>query len=248
VAGLVDGEGCFTLIERTNKECVHRSFAMRLSVEMADKARPLLDMLHQRLGGTLHRRKARTERNSGCTIWNVHTRAALPILEAMHPHLIVKQEQCRLAIAACRMMIDKPIGFEATVGVLKELISELNQRGPANELPNGWFARVVDGTWITPQGDLCEKAGLGLFKGPWPQAGILRNGAAYPLPQSEHPTIESESGLWHTPVARDFKGYTKRDGESICNQLRKIYGGSGRPNPTWLAWLMGYPEGWLDLP
>jgi hypothetical protein len=53
---------------------------------------------------------------------------------------------------------------------------------------------------------------------------------------------------WRTPVARDFKGYTKRDGISICNQLREIYGGTGRANPTWLAWLMGFPGDWCSTP
>lgn len=51
---------------------------------------------------------------------------------------------------------------------------------------------------------------------------------------------------WLTPTARDWKGYTKREGESICNQLRRLYGGTGKPNPRWLAWLMGYEtEAWV---
>jgi DNA (cytosine-5)-methyltransferase 1 len=46
------------------------------------------------------------------------------------------------------------------------------------------------------------------------------------------------------PVARDHKGYTHRYRETICNLLREIYGGSGRPNPRWIEWLMGFPPGW----
>lgn len=58
-------------------------------------------------------------------------------------------------------------------------------------------------------------------------------------------TSDRGSTLWHTPLTRDHKGYSTRDGESICNQLRKLYGGSGKPNPKWLAWLMGYEmEAW----
>lgn len=52
--------------------------------------------------------------------------------------------------------------------------------------------------------------------------------------------------LWFTPTSRDWKGYTKRAGKSICNQLREMYGGSGVPNPRWIAWLMGYPAEWDD--
>jgi hypothetical protein len=51
---------------------------------------------------------------------------------------------------------------------------------------------------------------------------------------------------WLTPLARDWKGYTKRSGESICNQLSRLYGRSGTPNPKWTAWLMGYPPKWDD--
>jgi hypothetical protein len=54
--------------------------------------------------------------------------------------------------------------------------------------------------------------------------------------------------LWRTPLARDWKGYTNRVGESICNQLRKLHGGNGRPNPIWLAWLMGFPADWFSIP
>jgi len=56
-----------------------------------------------------------------------------------------------------------------------------------------------------------------------------------------------EFGSWLRPCARDWKGYTTRAGESICNQLKSIYGGSGVPNPTWIEWVMGYPAGWTDL-
>ena len=83
------------------------------------------------------------------------------------------------------------------------------------------------------------------FSASWPQAGMMRNGKCY---QREalvrHITVLGCSS-WLTPVARDWKGYKKRAGESICNQLREIYGGSGTPNPNWIEWLMGFPVGWM---
>jgi hypothetical protein len=236
------------VMERTNSECINRSFSVRLSVEMGDKAKPLLKMVHARLGGTLQIRASNNPKHQGRVVWNMHTKNALPVLKALYPHMIVKQEQCRLAIAACRLLADKPLGFGRTVGVIKELISELNRTGQTTPIPGGWFARIVGGVWITPQGNLCEQAGLEPFNGPWPQSGMMRSGVAFPLPQSAHLTCASGSGSWHTPVARDFKGYTKRERESICNQLRALYGGSGRPNPKWLEWLMGFPEGWSEIP
>lgn len=75
------------------------------------------------------------------------------------------------------------------------------------------------------------------------------SGLVYSRFLSSAPRTIGETGSisWRTPVARDFKGYTKRDGESICNQLRSMYGGVGRPNPDWLAWLMGYPVEWSQI-
>jgi hypothetical protein len=45
-------------------------------------------------------------------------------------------------------------------------------------------------------------------------------------------------------MARDWKGYTMRAGHSICDQLRRLYGDVGRPNPRWIEWLMGFPSDW----
>ncbi|AIT13107.1 hypothetical protein PBI_BIPOLAR_69 [Mycobacterium phage Bipolar] len=79
-------------------------------------------------------------------------------------------------------------------------------------------------------------------------SGSMRNGQlSQRAPWVPHTDVAACTS-WRTPVARDYKGYTKREGESICNQLRRIYGGSGRPNPTWLAWLMGFPVEWCEIP
>ena len=61
-----------------------------------------------------------------------------------------------------------------------------------------------------------------------------------------HTTYDGGFSFWHTPTTRDWKGYTGRQGESICNQL-EIFGYSGKPNPRWLEWLMDVPIGWTKL-
>jgi hypothetical protein len=77
-------------------------------------------------------------------------------------------------------------------------------------------------------------------------SGSMRSGQLSPrAPWVPHIDVAGCTS-WRTPVARDFKGYTKREGISICNQLREIYGGTGRANPTWLAWLMGFPGDWCE--
>jgi hypothetical protein len=76
---------------------------------------------------------------------------------------------------------------------------------------------------------------------------LMQSGIAYQLPPLAPNTIGTVYGLWHTPVARDHKGYTMRDGESICNQLRALFGGPGVPHPRFVEHLMGFPTGWTEL-
>jgi hypothetical protein len=79
-------------------------------------------------------------------------------------------------------------------------------------------------------------------------SGSMHSGLLSQRAPLVHHTHVSGCSLWRTPVARDYKGYTSREGQSICNQLRKLHGGVGRPNPIWLAWLMGFPDGWFSMP
>jgi hypothetical protein len=202
VAGIVDGEGCLSLIERTNEECVRRSFSFRLSVEMGDKAKTLLTMIQSRLGGTLQaRRRDSNPKHQGRIVWNIHTRHALPVLEAMLPHMVVKAEQCRLCISACRLILEKPEGFGESLATAKALMHELNRTGQIQSLPEGWIARLVDGNWVTAQSSLLEPTGLEKFSGPFPRSGCMRNGALYRLPTLARRTSASGSGLWPTPRA-----------------------------------------------
>lgn len=52
---------------------------------------------------------------------------------------------------------------------------------------------------------------------------------------------------WPTPLARDFKDGTAevwRNGKLVKDTLGRALGGP--PNPPWVEWLMGLPEGWTD--
>ena len=62
--------------------------------------------------------------------------------------------------------------------------------------------------------------------------------------------------LWPTPTASDHKGsgptVIRKDGKNRLND-RLDYAteqrapNGGQLNPTWVEWLMGFPEGWTDL-
>lgn len=255
VAGLIDGEGCLSLMERTNEECSRRSFSFRLSVEMSNKARELLLLCQSRLGGNIHSRTKRSATHQDQTSWSMSTREALPLLEALLPHMIVKREQCRLCISACRLILEKPKGFEENLSILKQLMHELNKTGPQTKLRSGWVARIVDGAWLSRQGDLLEATGLARFSGPWPRAGYMQNGAVYPLPELVSPIGGTGSGLLPTLGKNEpkgssrerYKGSAEYHGAKMSEGLR-----SGPDDPIYLhpdfaEQVMGYPDGWTVL-
>jgi hypothetical protein len=62
--------------------------------------------------------------------------------------------------------------------------------------------------------------------------------------------------LWPTPTASDHKGsgptVMRKDGKNRLNDrldysTEQRQPSGGRLNPTWVEWLMGFPEGWTDL-
>ena len=70
------------------------------------------------------------------------------------------------------------------------------------------------GIWEKPQLDLFARQEQ--FWETWPTCGMTRNGWAYPLPQSAHPTPDTASSssptaLFRTPLASD----ASRGGESL---------------------------------
>jgi hypothetical protein len=56
--------------------------------------------------------------------------------------------------------------------------------------------------------------------------------------------------MFPTVQARDWKGASGRSMKGMERDLPKPVseqGVSGQLNPTWVEWLMGYPEGWTEL-
>jgi DNA (cytosine-5)-methyltransferase 1 len=62
--------------------------------------------------------------------------------------------------------------------------------------------------------------------------------------------------LWPTPSASDNRDRGNRQSPAIKRRIEKgkqvmlsmsVDDASGSLNPTWVEWLMGFPEGWTDL-
>ena len=113
-------------------------------------------------------------------------------------------------------------------------------------------------SWRMYQTCLLETGDLGLepFSGTWPRSGMMRNGIAYQLPPLVPSTTEIGSLPFPTPASRDYKGAVRPetmeakgrnpDTNSLPDAI-EYRGETGRLNPTWVEWLMGYPLGHTEL-
>lgn len=90
------------------------------------------------------------------------------------------------------------------------------------------------------------------------RSGMMRNGIVFPLPPLVRLTRGTGFGLWPTTTATDHtgRGYQKANGRiylSLPGAVGKAECGhyqtplNGKLNPTWVEWLMGFPEGWTAL-
>src|SRR6516164_1424486 len=98
------------------------------------------------------------------------------------------------------------------------------------------FARYdpTTSSWKTSQTSFAIPTLSDGYSQTWPTSGSMQTGVCYLRALWVHHIDDAACSSWLTPLARDYKGYTKRSGGSICNQLRRLYGGTGRPNPRWL--------------
>jgi hypothetical protein len=157
--------------------------------------------------------------------------------------------------------------LQARVRDLKASAADYGQKSP------DFLASYDPATslWKTSQPFLIE--GLTEYLGTWPRSGLVVSGIAYQLPPLVLLTDEIASGLWPTPrttgldggsnsrkaakargmwptpLARDTKGRDspRRKGGASLPQIIWQETGSGRLNPTFVEWLMGFPIGHTEL-
>ena len=113
--------------------------------------------------------------------------------------------------------------------------------------------------WKTAQCSLIEDLEQSLEI--WPRWGSMRNGECFRQPMLVQAISEKESGLLQripTPSASDGTRGTMPIWKPIrpsghpaqypLNQyLRDLEKKTGKPNPVWVEWLMGWPMQWTDL-
>lgn len=141
LAGIIDGEGCITILRRKHVERGQRPrYALEVVVINTDVR--LIEWLQARFGGSVNRRKIECDRWADSFRWrssNLHSEA---ILRRVRPFLIIKAAQADLALKfretfgkhACRFRMPAAATY-AERERLRQEIQFLNRRGPKDAQP-----------------------------------------------------------------------------------------------------------------
>jgi hypothetical protein len=152
--------------------------------------------------------------------------------------------------------------FHAKTSVPQEKAQELMEND--QECGEKWHASFVkydpdSSLWRTHQcsllGDLDE------FSETWPQWGLMRDGECWEQKTLEQAIRGTEFGLsakFPTPdttmanrgTSPNWKPKRPSGAQaqySLNQALRDLTGLTGKPNPIFVEWLMGWPQGWTDL-
>lgn len=112
-------------------------------------------------------------------------------------------------------------------------------------------------SWRTSQLSLFEDCSA--FLATLPRCGTTRNGVCWELTRLGRRSTENDSGYWHTPTTRDYKGQSGRGNRlrrgtngrlhiaNLCDQLVDTGRQDLVRSTTFREWLMGLPIGWTAL-
>ena len=130
LAGIIDGEGCFCITIPDGKNHTLRMFVMSTS-------KCLIDYLYKTYGGFQYSRK---KENSTWKIrheWFVDTKILDELLPLLKPFLIIKKEQCEIAITFRKTFLKGPRKYHKVPKDLRLIREEchhhmkiLNKKGP----------------------------------------------------------------------------------------------------------------------
>lgn len=122
---------------------------------------------------------------------------------------------------------------------------------PLNVAVQMWPTPTVNGDYNRKGASPTSGDGLATVVRLWPSpiAGDAKRGSAtYPRGNL---TLKGTVTQWSTPAAQDAKNATlpasQATRDTLPGDLLRA-NTAGRLNPDWVSQLMGYPDGWLDIP
>lgn len=121
-AGLVDGEGSIRIARQS------RGYHLRVQMTLTDR-RPL-DALRARFGGSVYAWDPADGRRRPWYQWVVTSSRAAAALEALLPHLMVKQAQAYLGLEFQSLLDGSEPRLSPRKVSMFEQMKELNRRGP----------------------------------------------------------------------------------------------------------------------
>ncbi len=138
-AGLLDGEGCVTIVRRcgrANSEGKRKNRYHELIVELANTDRRMIDWLYERWGGTISYDTGRSGNVHAKPIWHwilTAGRAAL-FLKDVAPFLVIKADRAKIGLIfrstftgrGCNAL---PDGVRDEREAMRDQIMALNKRG-----------------------------------------------------------------------------------------------------------------------
>lgn len=101
VAGLVDADGSIIISKTMPRYSRRLSPWYRLSVQVTNTHRPVLEMLEEEYGGSVTNKpltKGSFFTRKSHYNWSVGGKGAFEMLKRLQPHLIIKKEQAELGI------------------------------------------------------------------------------------------------------------------------------------------------------
>ena len=138
LAGIIDGEGTITIFhyKRLNR--------YYLTVEVYNNSKELIDWLINNFGGDsrpIHSASRLIQTNWKITyVWRISNNETLNFLKAVYPYLLVKKEQCEIAIKFKETFLKRECPISKTTfefrKSLYERIKPLNQRGSKTVPPS----------------------------------------------------------------------------------------------------------------
>jgi len=119
MAGIIDGDGCITLIKRFPKYFEHGGLMVRLIVTSTDKI--LIDWLTKEFGGAVSickkgQPQGKIIRKLDYFYWYLSTRKAVETIKQCYPYLTIKKPQADLVLEFVETIqsTTKPIPQEIT--------------------------------------------------------------------------------------------------------------------------------------